>query len=322
MLVDYLFFQIFTFIGSSVICLSLSEIPIWTHQREFGLSRKVPADLAARLELPISIDELDKSISQANKSACGMDSLSNCFIKKYWHFFRTPLHRYLAVALTKKQLTSSFRTGLIKLIPKKGDTTKLTNWRPISMLSCMYKVLSRALNNRLKLVCNYIYSRAQKGFMSNRYIQEVLINLCETIGFCNSNSIPACIVAIDQSKAFDSISHKYMIEAYRFFGLGEQFINLLVTLGSGRNACISFDDGTVSAPFDLGRGRTQGNGPSPCEYNIGQQILLLKIELCPEIASVYNHLQVPRTIFGRYNTPHPSITDAVNLENNTCLTLL
>jgi hypothetical protein len=32
------FFQIFTLIGSSVICLSLSEIPIWTHQREFGLN--------------------------------------------------------------------------------------------------------------------------------------------------------------------------------------------------------------------------------------------------------------------------------------------
>ncbi len=136
--------------------------------------------------------------------------------------------------------------------------------------------------------------------------------------FFEANNIPACIVAIDQSKAFDSISHKYMIEAYRFFGLGDQFINLLVTLGSGRNACLSFDDGTISAPFDLGRGRTQDNGPSPCEYNIGQQILLLKIELCPEIASVYNHLQVPRTVFGRYNAPHPSIIDAVNLENNSC----
>jgi hypothetical protein len=69
--------------------------------------------------------------------------------------------------------------------------------------------------------------------------------------------------------------------------------------------------------FDLGRGRTQGNGPSPWEYNIGQQILLLKIELCPQIASVYNHLQVPRTILGRY-TLHPAISDAVNSENNPC----
>jgi hypothetical protein len=75
----------------------------------------------------------------------------------------------------------------------------------------MYKVLPCALNNRLKLACNFIYSRSQKGFTSNRYLQEVLINLGETIGFCNSKNIPACIVAIDQSKAFDSISHRYMI---------------------------------------------------------------------------------------------------------------
>jgi len=87
------------------------------------LSRKIPAELAAQLELPLTIDELDKSIAQANKSACGMDGLSNCFIKKYWHFFRTPLHRYLAAALQKDSLTPSFRTGLIKLIPKKGDIT-------------------------------------------------------------------------------------------------------------------------------------------------------------------------------------------------------
>jgi hypothetical protein len=45
------FFQIFTYIGSSVICLSLSEIPIWTHQREFGLFRHL--DLHCVMPLPI-----------------------------------------------------------------------------------------------------------------------------------------------------------------------------------------------------------------------------------------------------------------------------
>jgi hypothetical protein len=89
-------------------------------------------------------------------------------------------------------------------------------------------------------------------------------------------------------------------------------------LGSGRTACISFDDGSVSPPFDLERGRTQGNGPSPCEYNIGQQILLLKIELCPEVASVYHHLLVPRTVFGTVNVPHPSIAESIIAEDNLC----
>jgi hypothetical protein len=51
------------------------------------LSRKIPDELKAELDRPITIDELDKSIAQANKSACGMDGLSNCFIKKILAFF-------------------------------------------------------------------------------------------------------------------------------------------------------------------------------------------------------------------------------------------
>jgi hypothetical protein len=109
-----------------------------------------------------------------------------------------------------------------------------------------------------------------------------------------------------------------MAKAYTFFGLEENFIKLLLTLGSRRTACISYDDGSISPPFNLERGRTQGNGPSPCEYNIGQQILLLKIELCLEIASIFNHLQVPRKVFGRLNMPHPAILEAIRSENNPC----
>jgi hypothetical protein len=180
----------------------------------------------------------------------------------------------------------------------------------------MYKVLSRALNNRLKVARDFIFSRAQKGFTNSRYIQEVLINLCETIGYCNKNEIPGCIVTIDQAKAFDTISNAYMLEAYKFFGLGDYMTNLLSTLGSGRVACISFDDSTVSDPIPLERGRTQGNGPSPCEYNIGQQILLFKLELCPDIASVYNHLLIPRTVMGTVGTIHPSITESVQTESD------
>jgi hypothetical protein len=93
-------------------------------------------------------------------------------------------------------------------------------------------------------------------------------------------------VAIDQAKAFDTISNRYMLEVYKFFGFQENMINLLTVLGSNRTATISFDDGSFSPEFNLERGRTQGNGPSPCEYNFGQQILLFKIELCPEVASV------------------------------------
>jgi hypothetical protein len=113
------------------------------------------------------------------------------------------------------------------------------------------------------------------------------------ISHCKSNNLPGAILSIDQAKAFDSISHKYMREVYKFFGFGPNFIKLLETLGNG-TACIAFDDGSFSAPFDLECGRAQGNTSSPTEYNMGQQILLFKIELCPEIKSLFQHHFIAR----------------------------
>ena len=85
------------------------------------------------------------------------------------------------------------------------------------MLSCLYKVLARVLNNRFKLVKDINLSRAQKGFNNSRYIQEVLINLVENIAFCNKENVSGAIVSIDQSKAFDCISQDFLSKAYRFF---------------------------------------------------------------------------------------------------------
>ncbi len=67
----------------------------------------------------------------------------------------------------------------------------------------------------------------------------------------------------------------------------------LNTIGTNRIAAIIFEDASLSKNFDLETGRTQGDGPSPLLYNMGEQILLLKIELDPRIASVYQHQRLP-----------------------------
>jgi hypothetical protein len=150
---------------------------------------KISLNQKLDLETDFTIEELDVSAMQGNRSAAGMDGLSNCFIKRYWHYFRKPLLRYLTRCLSISRLTDTFKTAKIKIIPKKGDCTKIGNWRPISLLSCLYKVMSRALNNRLKKVRDVIFSRAQKGFTNERHIQEVLINVIESIAFCKKYNI-------------------------------------------------------------------------------------------------------------------------------------
>jgi len=74
-----------------------------------------------------------------------------------------------------------------------------------------------------------------------------------------------------------------MSELFRFFGFGPNFINMMETIGTGLTATILFEDGTYSREIELGRCRSQGDGPSPIQYNMGESILLMKIELDPGI---------------------------------------
>ncbi len=104
-----------------------------------------------RLDMPITELELEAALKGANsKSAAGIDGINTAFIRRYWYIFKTPLVKYASKVFEKRTLTHSFKTAIIKLIPKKGDIRSIKKWRPISLLSCMYKIISRVVNNRLK----------------------------------------------------------------------------------------------------------------------------------------------------------------------------
>jgi hypothetical protein len=134
------------------------------------------------LERPLSINELDIAIKQCNKkSAPGTDGISNKFICHFWHYFRTPLLNYANCCYEKGELTTMFKTAKIRLIPKKGDLKKIGNWRPISLLNCFYKLISRVLTNRIKKVIDKITSIGQYGYSKKKQCQEVLIGLLDQI---------------------------------------------------------------------------------------------------------------------------------------------
>jgi len=261
--------------------------------------------LKLELEGPLTLAELDIAVNKLNcKSAAGIDGLSSKFIKKTWYLFRVPLLKYSHCCFEKGRISDNFRSACIKLIPKKSDASSIADWRPISLLSNLYKVLSRALQLRLKKTTDIIFSRAQKGFTSSRYLQEVLINVLESISFCKAEKILGAILAIDQSKAFDKIDHDFMTLCYEFFGFGENFVSMLNCLGTNRRACLIWDEGDLSEFFSLDTGRPQGCILSPDQYNIGQQIALFKIELCPELRSVFLNFMGPETPLAIASTGH------------------
>ena len=267
--------EIEEFLGPDVLNHPLVRGSILTDEEKINLDKE------------LNIAELDTALEQSNlKSSPGMDGFSYRYIKKFWQIYREPLYKCAKNSLENQTLPDTFLTAQIKLIPKKGDSKKIGNWRPISLLSNFYKIVSRLINNRLKGIANRILSRAQKGFNNKRYIQESILNVLENIDFCKKNNIKGALVTIDQAKAFDSVSHDYMVKVYNFFGFGERIKNWLKSIGTGRRACIITSPGEVSETFDLEKGHAQGDSPSPLLYNFAAQILLFKIELDKKIKPI------------------------------------
>jgi Reverse transcriptase (RNA-dependent DNA polymerase) len=226
------------------------------------------------MDRDLSLAELDEAVKNIKiRSAAGPDGISNAFIKKFWQYLRIPLLNYAKYGVDNNQLSHSFKTAAIRLIPKKGDLSSIKNWRPISLLNCTYKILSKALNKRLQKISVRVLSRAQKGFVHGRFIHECIVNIVDAIGHANCNRIPGFVLALDMAKAFDTVRHDYMQQVYKFFGFGNRFINLIETLTINRNAGIIWDDGSISNTFDLGTGNGQGNPPSPLQFNFCIQIL-------------------------------------------------
>jgi hypothetical protein len=104
--------------------------------------------------------------------------------------------------------------------------------------------------------------------------------------YCVHNGIKGVIASIDQSKAFDSVSHSYMEKVYEFFGFGPRIRLWLLAIGTGRSACIRLSDGVLTPTFDLEKGHAQGDSPSPLLYNLAAQIQIFRIEIDDNIEAI------------------------------------
>jgi len=263
-------------------------------EKEEIRNAKLSENEKLELDSPLTVEELTESINKSNlKSAPGSNGISNKFIKKYWEFFKYPLLKYANFAFTTGRLTDSFRTADIKLIPKKGgDLRKIKNWRPISLLNCFYKCISRVFAARLKKYMNKLTPCAQKGYANGRYCQEVLIGVVDTIETCRSRNIKGALLSLDIQKAFDSLSHSYLKNIFQFFNFGPNITRWLTVLSMNRAARIVINSDISTNIFELERGNAQGDTISPFLFNLGYQILLFKLEYDQHVSGLIENVEL------------------------------
>ena len=138
----------------------------------------------------------------------GSSGFTGGFFKLFWRNLKYFVVNSLNYAFETGNLSVSQKLGIIILLPKpEKDKRYLANWRPISLLNHVYKILSGALAERLKPTLENIIHTDQKGFVSGRFIGECVRNTYDLLEYAKSKNRAGMLLLIDFEKAFDSISH-------------------------------------------------------------------------------------------------------------------
>ena len=123
------------------------------------------------LEGPLTEAELFAALqSVQGGKAPGIDGLPSEFYRAFWTELKDDLLGVFSESFEDLSLPQSCRRAVLTLLPKKGDLQQIRNWRPVSLLCSDYKLLSKALANRLKKVMEQLIHRTQTYCVPGRSI--------------------------------------------------------------------------------------------------------------------------------------------------------
>ena len=109
--------------------------------------------------------------------------------------------------LRTRKIPKEWKEAKMVILHKKGDRRDIKNYRPISLLSHMYKLFTRVLQKRMENILDANQPREQAGFRKGYSTTDHLQSINQIIEKCNEFHLPLCIAYIDYEKAFDSVEH-------------------------------------------------------------------------------------------------------------------
>ena len=199
------------------------------------------------------------------------------FLSFFWVDLGKYILRSINYAYRNGLLSVTQKQGIITCLPKPNKARNvLKNWRPISLLNVIYKLMSSAIANRLKTVLNKLIGPDQKGFITGRYIGENIRLVYDILFETKQQQIPGLLLSIDFQQAFDSISWKFIHKVLDYFNFGPSIKSWIKLFQSGAESCI-LQNGFMSDFFQLGRGCRQGDPISPYIFILCVEVLGIMI---------------------------------------------
>ena len=230
-------------------------------------------------ETELTCDELfDAVMTLRGGRTPGSDGLSLEFYKKFFKLLSPFMLSMYEQSFKDGKLPLSARRGLLSLIPKRGKDPKyIKNKRPLAILNYDYKILAKAMDNRLKLVIDDLVGPEQCGFLKGRRIADNLRQTLDIIEYCKKTGKAGILLSVDMEKCFDKLSHQAITGSLEYFGFGKTFQQWVALFFSDFEICTQ-NLGFTSQYFKKEQGVNQGCPISPSLFLLSGAILANKLK--------------------------------------------
>lgn len=197
------------------------------------------------------------------------------FFKKFKDLLAPVLACEFNDFLTKGHAPSRWKRGYITLVPKKGDLTKIENWRGINLVNVEWKIFSKIMDVFLRKKFESQVFPDQIGFIRGKWMQQHTVVLQTALQkFKHSKS--GGVLFIDLKNAYPSVRHSWIRNVFQ--SLGGSSLRKLANLLLGGRAQV-FYRGKLSDSFPLKRGVKQGDVAAAFMFNLALDSILRSINV-------------------------------------------
>lgn len=226
-----------------------------------------PGNITARIcvegEAPeITKDEVEMALKAMKRGkAAGDDGITVDLLKDGGYIVLEKLAKLFSECLRTTKVPQAWKNANMILVHKKGDVKDLRNYRPISLLSVVYKLFTKVILNRISDTLDFNQPREQAGFRKGYSTMDHIHVVNQIIEKSAEYNKPLYMAFIDYEKAFDSVETAAVVEALRYQGVENTYITLLEDIYSECTGTLILHKKTEK--FPIKKGVRQGDTISP-----------------------------------------------------------
>ena len=204
-----------------------------------------------------------------------MTTLATTLLKKISDAIIKPLHHIFNLSLSSGEFPQDVKLAEVIPLFKKGLKDKMENYRPISLLITILKILEKCIYKRLYnfLDKNNIFYEKQYGFRTNHSCKRAIQNLYGHLLKNKEEGINSVAIFLDLSKAFDTLSHNLLLkklELYGVCGLCNKWFESYIKNRKLQVKChtLSSNQYETSDKYSVTHGTAQGSCLGPLLFNV------------------------------------------------------